>query len=1000
MQVTIQRVQADVQKREADANGDAYAREQERKTSGQLDSNGEEEGRRAPEIDTNSIEEQMQSPCSRNNNMLTGSNRKLRNSLSTNSTASTSTDKSSEQHVAKENRSKYSSYKDYGGFQSPQKETRKSVNFVTDYRELHRSVACLSITSGPEGSSDGSTNSSADTGLGERLQESEDPRVSDVSLIGNGEVSKLELQTLRRQLVKETKRVQDLARELRSTKEESDAFRKDFEEIKGSQKRLMVQTVSSLSHFNGEGPWSILEETKQELTHEKRINANLRLQLEKTQESNSELILAVEDLEKVLEQKNREAICSNCRTETAKRTAASDVLSEFRNSDLHIYDCKQELLETTSEDSEQYALEELVKGHRDVKIPYSLDHQIIDLNSEIELYKRDREDLEIQMEQLALDYEILKQENHEITSKLEQYRLQEQLRMQYECCTHSTIISDLEVCIRNLQNELQEQAEAFKADLQNVAHAKIEQEKRAIRAEDALRKTRQNNASKAEQLQEEFERLSTQMSMTFQMNEKLATQALSEASELRLQKCQLEELLEETNKQLASVQYQSQMKVQDLLNLIAFKTNEADKLLLEFKVMSEELQNLKNCNEAREKALSEEKLMLKDEVERLSREKVLISEEFGKNKKWMVELEQLKASSKETEMALHTINLERDRLKKELFSIREVEEKAVKELDDLRQRKDEKETVIRTLSSDLATLRAQYNDLKNSLFEDEAEKENLRKQVFRLRDDLKKKEDAIINMEKKLKDSNSRLTSSQETTKTAMRNKNNVYNPTPQVSKEVTTLREKIKVLEGKIKLKDTTMEESRNSFVKKERDMLKRIEELQKSINEYKAGLCGSTAQGETNCCRRNRDVPEGKRSMSTNDKQLGIFQSQETKTADEKLNRESADGKILLHPIMEEKAGSHNSRGSNKELAISSVKTSLEETKEELMSTECDQGRLAEILTKMTFLKDKNEAMEAELKEMQERYTEMSLKFAEVEGERQQLVMTVRALKNSLRS
>lgn len=42
----------------------------------------------------------------------------------------------------------------------------------------------------------------------------------------------------------------------------------------------------------------------------------------------------------------------------------------------------------------------------------------------------------------------------------------------------------------------------------------------------------------------------------------------------------------------------------------------------------------------------------------------------------------------------------------------------------------------------------------------------------------------------------------------------------------------------------------------------------------------------------------------------------------------------------------------------------------------------------------------MEVELKEMQERYSEISLKFAEVEGERQKLVMTVRSLKNARKS
>lgn len=56
-------------------------------------------------------------------------------------------------------------------------------------------------------------------------------------------------------------------------------------------------------------------------------------------------------------------------------------------------------------------------------------------------------------------------------------------------------------------------------------------------------------------------------------------------------------------------------------------------------------------------------------------------------------------------------------------------------------------------------------------------------------------------------------------------------------------------------------------------------------------------------------------------------------------------------------------------------------------------------DLLTEMSSLKERNQTMERELKEMEERYSEISLKFAEVEGERQQLVMTVRNLKNSKR-
>lgn len=56
--------------------------------------------------------------------------------------------------------------------------------------------------------------------------------------------------------------------------------------------------------------------------------------------------------------------------------------------------------------------------------------------------------------------------------------------------------------------------------------------------------------------------------------------------------------------------------------------------------------------------------------------------------------------------------------------------------------------------------------------------------------------------------------------------------------------------------------------------------------------------------------------------------------------------------------------------------------------------------LVAEIASLRECNESMEMELKEMQERYSEISLRFAEVEGERQQLVMTIRNLKNAKRS
>lgn len=53
--------------------------------------------------------------------------------------------------------------------------------------------------------------------------------------------------------------------------------------------------------------------------------------------------------------------------------------------------------------------------------------------------------------------------------------------------------------------------------------------------------------------------------------------------------------------------------------------------------------------------------------------------------------------------------------------------------------------------------------------------------------------------------------------------------------------------------------------------------------------------------------------------------------------------------------------------------------------------EENLSKLSDELAYCKNKNSSMERELKEMEERYSEISLRFAEVEGERQQLVMAV---------
>lgn len=834
---------------------------------------------------------------------------------------------------------------------------------TTVYEEHQRSQWEWSGGSDHGISTDDSTNSSHDTLPRERSQQASDIEIEKlkaelVALARQADVSELELQTLRKQIVKESKRGQDLSKEIVGLKEERDALKSECEKLKAFRKCMDEAKDKNKLQSEGGGDLRVLlEEIRQELNYEKDLNANLRLQLQKTQESNAELLLAVRDLDEMLEQKDREL------SENFNKSRSRENAEELRGRS--IVKCE------TDDDEDQKALEELVKGHSNARETYLLEQKIIDLHSEIEIYRRDKDEVEMQMEQLALDYEILKQENHDISYKLEQSQLQEQLKMQYECSSPSVTIDELEAHIESLENELnqqskefsdslvsirklethiksleeelEKQAQGFEADLEAVTRTKIEQEQRAIRAEDALRKTRWKNANTAERLQEEFRRLTMQMASTFDANEKVAVKALTEANELRLQKSQLEEMLQKVKEELQSVRDEYEAKLCELSGQIDTKTYKIEQMLVEIDDKSKQLANQKQHTEEFSRASSEEIRMLKAEMKRLKADNICLSEQAEQKENLRDELEQMKTSIKESEMLVQRGNVDRTELVSTIALLKKEAEKSLDELNRTKHLKDEKEATVGLLQSELEMLKAQCNDLKHSLFEDELEKEKLRKQVFQLKGDIKKKDEAFSSIEKKLKDSNGR-TALSDAARTTL--KNNKSAPVPRSTKEVASLREKIKLLEVQIKLKETALETSTNSFLEKEKELQNKIEELESKVEEINESCEFQKAVEDSNNINSNGCLPK------ENGNALSL-----TKSNDE-----------------------------------------ISSEKEPKAFTTCNQdGNLDELVTELVELKERNESMESELKEMQERYSEISLKFAEVEGERQKLVMTVRNLKNA---
>lgn len=747
------------------------------------------------------------------------------------------------------------------------------------------------------------------------------------------EVSELELQTLRKQIVKESKRGQDLSKEVFILKEERDLLRVECEKLKAKSRNSMELEDKKME--------ALLEEMKEELNQEKELNINLRLQLQKTQKSNDELILAMQDLEEMLAQKNGD------RVRLYDKSRFSQNTEEFYNS---ISKCESE------DDEEQKALEKLVKQHSNANETFLLEQKVVDLYSEVEFYKREKDELEMHMEQLALDYEILKQENHGMSYKLEQCELQEKLDMKEECTPSATIvelethiehldrelkqrskdfsdslstIKELEAHIQALEEELEQQAEKFVADLEDMTRAKIEQEQRAILAEEDLRKTRWRNANTAERLQEELKRLSMQIASTFNANEKVAAKAVTESIELQLQKIQLDEKLASTNKELQSVKREHEAKLCELTNVVDLQASQIEQMFLELHTKSKLLDQQEIQKEVCE-SLSREILLLKYEVERLTTENRFLQE---------------------SEILVQNKNMERNDLVTTIALIMKEGEKFQDELNRIRQRKDEQEISMGCLQTELEVLRDHYSDLKHSLVEGEIEKDKLRHQVFQLNDDLKKvKEFNGADMLWYSEEHTSAFDGIETITES---NKSTPWESSPN---EVTALRDKIELLERQIILKEDAIETLASRISEKAMDFQHTIEELESKLEEV---------------------VP-------TNQfQEVNILPSNVERTSDAPKDTVANQGQNTNSSSFIE-YGNVASVGRNDRIsALTELKA-------------CRLDDSDNFSTELELLRERNKLMESELKEMQERYSEISLKFAEVEGERQQLVMTLRSLKN----
>ncbi|XP_022736877.1 golgin subfamily A member 6-like protein 22 [Durio zibethinus] len=735
-------------------------------------------------------------------------------------------------------------------YQMPQKGT----DAVTTKKQKHRRTNTdWSVSSTSDGSLVESGNSPED--IPREWQEGsensvEKLRSENAMLLRQVEVSELELQSLRRQILKESKRTQDLSRQIISFKEERDAVKIGFEGLK-SKKTTDEPEIESQLEAENEESTVLLEEIKQELNHEKDLNINLRLQLQKTQDSNSNLILAVRDLNEMLEQKNREI--SRLSSEIEASTSIEEVQSSSK--------CQ------TNEADEQNAMKEFKNEEQDVNEVHMMKQTNADLNAELEFYRKHKEELEMHIEELSQENEVLKRENDNISSQLKQnlqeslktqneyseylatinelesqvQRLEDKIKQQSEEYSESlVVINELECHVKELKIELENRTQRFEDDLNAMIESKTEEEHRAIGAEEALRRTRWKNAVTAERLQEEFKKLSVEMATKFDENEKMTMKAVEEANELHIQKRNLEEMLQNANEELGLLKDRIGIERQDLSHQLDLKTKQIEQMSTQLNDMTMRLEYAQKQVKEKQEAFSNEIQMLRTESEKLKEQKCQFSDQAKENGKQSDETKKLKTSNDKTEMLIQRWNKERDELEKKITSAKMEAEKAQKQLISTRSLKDKKEMMITNLQSEMENIKVEYNDLKHSLIREEMETEKLRKQVSQLKNDLQRKEEEISSIEEEVKNNGGQADINPRSSRSTS---------APHDSKDITSFQKKLSLLKELTNLKEAALKTSANSVPEKERNLSNMIDELESSMEQLKICHCLSEDQCQKVC-------------------------------------------------------------------------------------------------------------------------------------------------------
>eukprot|EP00250_Pteridium_aquilinum_P017832 c23793_g2_i1 orf=1007-3028(+) len=296
-------------------------------------------------------------------------------------------------------------------------------------------------------------------------------------------VKQMEMQTeaLKKQLGEETSRNEELQRALSTVGKERDNIKLEMHNLRFTGK---------LHEKAGDG--FSLRELQDELEYEKSTNSNLSLQLRKTQESNTELLLEIQDLESLVHEKDEQEL----------QTQALKSQQENAEKDLRkMVDSLKKELEELERDSQELTEENM-----------GLISQLKQANDKLKISESTIMQLELKIKDESslcteIETEKLRNEVDEMTVKLRDCEESYENKL----ATSRTLIDDLNSSVMmvrtkntRLERELQSSEERITDLLKEIESLKLEvdgheKERSLFASQKGQLKGLREKASKAEQ---------------------------------------------------------------------------------------------------------------------------------------------------------------------------------------------------------------------------------------------------------------------------------------------------------------------------------------------------------------------------------------------------------------------------------------------------------------------------------------------------------------------